>query len=165
MSAVRQVTVVAGLIRRGEDVLLVQQQAPGDPAPSWALPGGVAEAGELLPEALRREIREETGLTVTQVGRLTYFVQYDAPPAGQQTLALVFEVPGWQGDLRPADPDDLVLGARFVPPAQAVELVEGHLPWRHMREPLVAHLRGAAPGTAWIYRERAPDVIELIAKL
>jgi len=44
--------------------LLVQQQAPHDPAATWSLPGGVAEHGELLTEAHVREVFEETGLEV-----------------------------------------------------------------------------------------------------
>lgn len=33
----------------------------------WSLPGGVVEVGERLEEALRREVREETGLAVRPV--------------------------------------------------------------------------------------------------
>jgi len=41
--------IVAALIRRDDGaILLVRQQRLDDPAPTWALPGGVVEAGELL---------------------------------------------------------------------------------------------------------------------
>jgi 8-oxo-dGTP diphosphatase len=42
------------LIRRGQAPLLGE----------WSLPGGVLECGETLREAVVREVREETGLTV-----------------------------------------------------------------------------------------------------
>jgi 8-oxo-dGTP diphosphatase len=45
------------LIRRGTEPALGQ----------WSLPGGLVELGESLAEALRREVREETGLLVEPV--------------------------------------------------------------------------------------------------
>jgi len=66
----RHIQVGAALIRRGPHILLVQQQGPNDPAPTWALPGGVVEAGELPTEAMIREVAEETGLEVLDPGRL-----------------------------------------------------------------------------------------------
>lgn len=52
----------------GEDghILLLDQDA--DTGRSWSLPGGKAEEGEALGDALVREMREEAGLEV-QVGR------------------------------------------------------------------------------------------------
>jgi 8-oxo-dGTP diphosphatase len=144
--------IAAVLLRRGDEILLVQQQGPEDPFPSWALPGGVAEPGELLFETLARELREETGLEILKLGRLVYFVQLDDLEAGSQSQAFVFEIDRWEGDLQVADPDGLILDAAFFQAAEAIRSLE-RLPWRAMREPLLAYLQGeAAPGAAWFYR-------------
>ena len=44
-------------------ILLVERARP-PLAGYWSLPGGVLEAGETLADAVRREVREETGLEV-----------------------------------------------------------------------------------------------------
>jgi 8-oxo-dGTP diphosphatase len=62
---------VAGkaIIRGGDRILLLQRAATSKHDPGlWELPGGKMDYGEQLPEALAREITEETGLAVT-VGR------------------------------------------------------------------------------------------------
>jgi 8-oxo-dGTP diphosphatase len=156
--------IVAALIRRGEEVLLVRQQGPNDPAPCWALPGGAVEPGERLLQALAREVREETGLVIGEAGQLLYVAEYgeDGGPYG---VAYVFEVTAWEGDLRPADPDDFIQEARFLPLADAVAGLEG-LPWRRMWEPIVAYLRGDVNrGATWCYRRRPDREDELIARL
>jgi ADP-ribose pyrophosphatase YjhB (NUDIX family) len=55
--------VSAAIIRDGH-VLIVRRARPPE---LYTLPGGVVEAGETLTEAVKREISEETGLSIEPV--------------------------------------------------------------------------------------------------
>ena len=55
---------VHAVIRRANRVLVLRRSADSPQfAGLWDLPGGSVDRGESLEEALRREIREETGFT------------------------------------------------------------------------------------------------------
>lgn len=125
----RAAMVVGGVARRDDTILLVHERTLHREGPDqWVLPGGRVEPGELLDEAVKREVEEETGLRVTSVGSLAFGTQHYAPGRDQPLIFLAFKVDvdveaTPEGPFQPDDPDGLILEARFVPIAEAVELV------------------------------------------
>ena len=60
---------IGGLIIHGNEILLVKRRDEPD-RNKWAIPGGKLELNETLEDGLKREMLEETGLTV-EVDKLT----------------------------------------------------------------------------------------------
>lgn len=161
---------VAALIRvrsdgAGDDeLLLVQQKGPGYDNAYWTLPGGRVARGELLMAGLLREVREETGLEIVELGQLIYTARLDNPQHGYQAHTRVFAVQGWRGELSPADPERLILDVAFVPLPEARHRL-AQMPWLVMRQPLLAYLQGeAAPGCVWLYDQRGDEAPTLITR-
>ncbi|MGH2379740.1 MAG: NUDIX hydrolase [Candidatus Limnocylindria bacterium] len=142
--------IVSAIVRRDDRLLLVEQQAPGDPEPSWMLPGGQVEPGETLVAALARELAEETGLVLTGPPQVAFVV--DLTIAAGRYSALSFACHA-EGSLAPADPDALVRSAAFVDPSDAFERLRC-VEWYDCA-PLERFLSGeATAGTVYV-RNRA----------
>ena len=78
----RPVLGVGALIFEGEKVLLVERG--NEPLKGWwSLPGGGVETGERLEAAMRREVREETGLAVEIVRVAEIFERLMADEEGR----------------------------------------------------------------------------------
>ena len=154
-----------GLLRHEDSLVLVQQQGDGALPPYWVLPGGLVEAGELIVDALVREVQEEAGVQVTTIGRLVCLSQIDRPEYAMQTVAFIFEVAAWHGTLQSGDPDNEVLSVELVPLAEAISRLEVNGGWPGIQEPMLAYLRGETrAGGVWFYRE-GPASQRLVAHL
>ena len=88
---------VCGLCRDGDRLLMVRHRGIGENDTFWCPPGGGAQFGELIPDALRREFDEETGLIV-EVGKLLFVNEFMAEPLHALELFFVVDIIG--GELR-----------------------------------------------------------------
>ncbi|CAM9848989.1 unnamed protein product, partial [Phaeothamnion confervicola] len=121
-----------------------------------AIPGGFVEVGETAETAVRREVFEETGLTVTS---LHFFRVYDNPKRDERrhTVSLVYVARTAAGGPPPAAGDDAV-GAAVVPLAALPKLAgenrfgfdHGRIYLDYLADPAaaVARATGAAGGAA-----------------
>jgi len=96
---------VGALIFNADAILLVERA--GEPLKGyWSLPGGLVETGELIEDAVKREVREETGLDVEPAYRFDIFERIMRDPDGRPEYHYVLvdyvcTVTG--GEMRPAD--------------------------------------------------------------
>lgn len=146
-------------------MLLVENERR-DRSIDWSTPGGVVDAGESFVQALRREVREETGLDVPRWRGPLYRVEVTAPDLG---FFLEVEAHGAleiTGEVKSEinDPDGIVLSAAFLPIEHATRRLDGAA--RFVREPLLAHLiDGVDDGRTFAYRilgRHADRVVERI---
>ncbi|MGC5000740.1 MULTISPECIES: NUDIX domain-containing protein [unclassified Streptomyces] len=147
------VQVVAALLRRDDHIVLVQEMRDG--MEMWTVPGGGVERGELLTEALVREVKEETGLNLRAVGPLAYLVNTttDRYPS---TVVLTFDCTEWDGEIAVHDPDGKVTGAVLLPLTEAKAVLASSTATRPEVEPLVDYLDNLSAGRLWSYRDDLP---------
>lgn len=101
--------IIAAVMNPAGEVLLQREVRRPD---REVLVAGYIKPGESAEEAARREIAEETGLTVTS---LRYVASY--PHMNGDMLMLGFCAPA-VGNLQPSDSE--ILSARWCPPEEAV---------------------------------------------
>jgi 8-oxo-dGTP diphosphatase len=119
------------LVLRG-DRLLVLRRGHAPKRGFLDIPGGFMEAGESFERAARRELREETGLTVGRVERLgIYWDRYFLKGFGFFPTLNVYYLARWRSGEAVAADD--AAGAEWVPVA-GLGRTRARPAWAHMRE-------------------------------
>lgn len=105
-----------------EDRLLLVNAYPGGISDLWCAPGGGVHAGTSLPENLRREVQEETGLGI-EVGAPCLVNEFHDPASGFHQVDIYFRCTAL-GPLPPVwrDPEGVVTERRFVSRAELARL-------------------------------------------
>ena len=101
--------------------VLVQDRLP-KPSNSWSgltFPGGHVEPGETVVASVIREVREETGLTVTDLKNCGY-IQWYNPERQSNYFVFLFKTSSFSGELKPSR--------------------EGSVSWMTLSEMLADHL-------------------------
>lgn len=103
------INFVGACIKDDNGAILLQRRADKN---QWGFPGGAVEVGESLQEALVREIKEETGLTIKMKRLLGVYSKYeDTYPNGDiaQPITHLFEGEIISGTLNISDNETLEL--------------------------------------------------------
>ncbi len=114
MSSVDGVVVVpcvGAVIGNGAGRIVVVRRRNPPSAGMWSIPGGRVEAGESLEEAVRREVREETGLDV-EVADVAGRVDLPAPDGSTYAVTDFHCRP--TDPAQPLQPGDDATDARWV---------------------------------------------------
>ncbi len=98
-----QLIVVVALIERDNKILIVRRHDPEHPQwhRRWQFPGGKIELHETPIDALRREVKEETSLTINSERLLGVSTHHWNTPKGiQQTFILLYHCINLSEDVR-----------------------------------------------------------------
>ncbi len=97
MAPQKPILVVAGILRRGDRILICQRRRSDAYGLQWEFPGGKVEEGEGLQSALRRELEEELAIQA-EVGVEVFRLRHRYPD--RYVEVAFFATTSYQGEVR-----------------------------------------------------------------
>lgn len=97
-------SAVHGLFFDGEKVLLSERKNTGYMDGYFSLPAGHVDGGETIASALRREVKEEIGVMLTDIPDPTH-VMHRIISSTEERIDFFFIITSWSGDIINAEPD------------------------------------------------------------
>ena len=97
MTEQKPILVVAGIIQRGERILICQRRRSDAYGLQWEFPGGKVKDGEALPSALRRELQEELAIQA-EVGGEVFRLRHHYPD--RYVEVVFFAIANYGGEIR-----------------------------------------------------------------
>ncbi len=115
----KPIRIAARALILHQDRLLLVNAYPAAKSNLWCAPGGGAEAGASLPANLMREVREETGLTIS-VGPPALINEFHDPATGFHQVDIFFRSTIVAGEIDTAwrDVEGIVTERRFFTRAE-----------------------------------------------
>jgi 8-oxo-dGTP diphosphatase len=96
MNEQKPILVVAGILRKGANILICQRPRSDAYGLQWEFPGGKVETGEPLPTALRRELEEELAIQA-EIGEEVFRLRHQY--AERYVEVVFFAVRHFQGEV------------------------------------------------------------------
>ncbi len=109
MNARKPILVVAGIITKGDSILICQRHRSDAYGLQWEFPGGKVEPGEALTNALRRELEEELAIRA-EIGNEVYRLRHQYPD--RYVEVAFFAVTDFSGDVSNRIFEDVIWAPR-----------------------------------------------------
>ncbi len=112
------------IVNTNNEILLVNQYRYPIKSFQWGIPGGAIEENETPEDAVRREVREETGLEVTNLETMGCFYPLSSCSTEKDYLFIAHIDAKLPSENPDEQHDELFQEKKFVPIQKALEMID-----------------------------------------
>lgn len=156
--------ISSGLIFNNKNQILLAKHKPEFGASYyWYIPGGTANKNEKAPDALKREIEEETNIdiNINEIDEPVYTAEHINYKKGWHSDIYVYKIKHLNGKIKINEPNSDIVELKWFDIKQAIDVIK-NVPFRVMQEPLVNYLKTKKSKKYWVYVEYSDGKIKLL---